>query len=42
MSLFSIFQNSDISQANISQIKVIRFGKSFTYIRNNRGPKSDP
>ena len=41
-SLISIFENSDVSSANNLQIEVILFGKSFIYIRNNRGSKPKP
>ena len=41
-SLISVFESGDVSSVNKLQIEVIPFGKLFTYIRNNRGSKTEP
>ena len=37
-----IFQCSDVSSANILHIDFKPSGKSFIYIKNNKGPKTEP
>ena len=40
--LFSIFEKSDVSSANILHDAVVSSGKSFIWIRNKRGSKTEP
>ena len=38
----TIFENSDVSSANILHIDFKPSGKSFIQIKNNKGPKTEP
>ena len=37
-----IFEKSEVLSANILHIDIIPSGKSFIYIKDNRGPNTDP
>ena len=42
MFLSSIFEKIHVSSANILHTDVIPSGKSFIYIRNSKGPRTEP